>query len=36
MPADGVSTITPSQCARASLNKIGSSYTRHSWTNGWF
>ena len=36
MPVNGISVITPQQCARACLSKIGTFYVRHSWTNGYF
>ena len=33
---DGLVMITPKQCARATLQKLGRSYTFLSWTNGWW
>ena len=33
---DGLVMITPQQCARATLQKLGRSYAFLSWTNGWW
>lgn len=33
---DGLSVITPQQCARASIRQLGHAWAAGSWTNGWF